>query len=1184
MFLKRLELQGYKTFANKTELLFDSGLTAVVGPNGSGKSNIADALRWVLGEQSFSEMRVKRGEDLIFVGSQQRARAGMATVTLTLDNSDGWLPIAYSEVEIGRKTYRSGDTEYMLNGQKVRLRDVTELLSGSGLSERNYTIIGQGMIDRALSLNPEERRALFEEAAGISHYKARRAETLRRLQETHHNLERVHDILSEIRPRLSALKRQADRARNYEQVAADLRLLLRQWYGYHWEAARRQLRRSRQSAQTAQEAWLASREQWQTQQSELEKQRRQHQTLLAALGAREQERQAQRDQLEQARRQAAVLEEREALVAQQLAELAQEWPEALAHTDSVAGQLAAAEAEWMAAQAELSGAEADLTLFEANFQAQQATIDACRNQARALEGAQREAQTRLAGWQGQLSQLRERAQEQARGQADTTAQAAIEERMGKFSAESSAWQQQAEAHRQTRARLQAEAQTLSRELKARRRDLDEAAQQLNRLSKDLARLETRRDMLDQMRRTTARLHDASAVISYLGQVITIPPAYQTAVEAALRSRWQTLLVADEAALWQLVRRNPGQALHVMARTEAARPAQPALARPTPAGAGILGWADQLVTFPAEEASWLVWLLGTTLLVESPAVAYAIGRTLPPGWSAASLDGCVVQAGGLVMTRPADSAESAAAQERQWREAQTAVAAKQTELEEARAALQTLEQAAQAQQTALDRLNENERQEGAREQQVGRQRAEALRQLEQARQQAGQWQRQQALQAQEAARLASRSREIEQVMAQEQARLAETEAALLVARQTLAGLPVAEVSQQRAARQQAITSARAAAQGRLAVVEGWRATARQAQERRQRLDQRQARLQTQRLEIDLPAAQAQLAMLQAQMAAAEEEIRPIRAQSAALQTQLQTLEAGLSHVQKSAHSLETAYTQARITLTQHENQLDILRERIHTDLGLVDLGFDEDETVQSMLPLVEVVERLPSVDALPDDLEEAIQRRRRQLQRMGLVNPTAPEEYHATQTRHDFLTQQVEDLTHTETQLRRVIRELDDLTSRAFAETVEKVDAAFGGVFKRLFGGGSAQLVLTDPENLTVSGVDIVARLPGKRAQGLGLLSGGERSLTAAALIFSLLKVSPTPFCVLDEVDAMLDEANVSRFTDMLRELSLQTQFIVITHNRGTVQTAGTLYGVSMGADGVSQVISIKPENYVARPD
>jgi chromosome segregation protein len=296
--------------------------------------------------------------------------------------------------------------------------------------------------------------------------------------------------------------------------------------------------------------------------------------------------------------------------------------------------------------------------------------------------------------------------------------------------------------------------------------------------------------------------------------------------------------------------------------------------------------------------------------------------------------------------------------------------------------------------------------------------------------------------------------------------------------------------------------------------------------------------------------------------------------------LQQLEEETAVQQRHLHDLETRHTQAQIKLSQQESQLEGLQERIRADLGIVALAYDEDQTGQTPLPIGEVVEQLPQVAVLPEDIESTIHHYRGQMQRMGAINPDAPQEYEETQTRHDFLEQQVADLAQTDAQLREIIAELDSLTSRAFKETVEKVNLVFGDTFTQLFGGGSAQLVLTDPDDLTVSGVDILARLPNRREQGLGLLSGGERSLTAVALIFSLLKVSPTPFCVMDEVDAALDEANINRFRELLRELSIKTQFIVITHNRGTVQAAQTWYGVSMGNDSASQVISMKPEEYI----
>ena len=258
--LKSLELHGYKTFANRTAFEFPGPVTAIVGPNGSGKSNIADALRWVLGEQSYSLLRGKKTEDMIFSGSEQRARAWMASATVIFDNSDDWLPIDFTEVAIARRAYRDGENEYLLNGQRVRLRDVSELLAQSGLAERTYTIIGQGLVDAALALKAEERRRLFEEAAGIGLHRSRREEALRRLETTQRNLQRVEDILAELQPRLRSLERQARRAQEYEQVKADLHLLLREWYGYHWHHAQSELAQAREAARSREKALDAARQ------------------------------------------------------------------------------------------------------------------------------------------------------------------------------------------------------------------------------------------------------------------------------------------------------------------------------------------------------------------------------------------------------------------------------------------------------------------------------------------------------------------------------------------------------------------------------------------------------------------------------------------------------------------------------------------------------------------------------------------------------------------------------------------------------------------------------------------------------------------------------------------------------------------------------------------------------------
>ena len=1181
MRLKKLVLQGYKTFATKSEFVFDEGITAIVGPNGSGKSNIADAVRWVLGEQSYSTLRGKRTIDMIFSGSQSRPRAGMAQAILTLDNSDGWLPIDYSEVEIGRRAHRSGENEYILNGQKVRLKDITDLLATSGLAERTYTIIGQGLVDQALSLRAEERRALFEEAAGINHYKSRRAETLRRLQETQRNLQRVHDILAEIRPRLNSLRRQATRAQNYEQIAADLQNLLRIWYGYRWEQAKLEIRRARETAAASEKTWQASRQKMRVQQENADDLRRQIHRLQQQTNETQNQRDDQRDQLETARREVAIMQERKESVQRRLQELAQELPPLAGQREAAAAELAAATAELSAAQSSLAQAREQLQQFNANFQTQQTTINKWQSELKSSAQAQQTTQTRLAQLQGQLSQLREQQQEQASQQlaANDDESVKLHAEVEKLTAVFTTAQKKVDDLRQKRGDNQSQRQVLIEELKTIRRELREQEQQLNRQQKDLARLEAQTEMLNQLRHKETAVNDNITVQGNLAGFITIPAEHQHAIEAALQARLGTLLLPDEATLWQLLaERDPATALAVAVANKLSPTAPPKIS-----DKAAIGWANTVVRHDKKYTPLVQLLLGRVLLVADAQTAVKIAQTLPEGCAAAAPDGTVAHPGGLIELVGQSAQDSILAREETWRQAQQnltevkeKVAAQETAVANQQATIQT-------KQETVDKLNIEDQQLSKLVNEASQESGLAQRDLDRQKQQQAFLQRQQEARAEATTRLQSRIDTLAAQAAQDEAELVRLETAVSYAQTQLASLPVAEAQQQREGLQQNIGAEQTIVDGRRAVVDSRRATLNQFEQQLARLQERQSALQQQQKELAQNKHEQDRIRLQDELETLDARLRPMKKRLTELQDELGKVEEATAVSQKDAHDHETIYTQAKIAHSQQKSEIEGLQERIKADLGIVALHYDEDQTGPTPLP-ISGVQALPQVNELPDDIEETIQTYRGQMQRMGAINPDAPEEYQETQDRFDFMTQQVEDLNETEERLRVVIDELDELTSRAFAETVDKVNAVFGETFTQLFGGGAGRLVLTDPDDLTVSGVDIVARLPNRREQGLGLLSGGERSLTAAALIFSLLKVSPTPFCIMDEVDAALDEANINRFREELRDLSLDTQIIVITHNRGTVQAAQTIYGISMGSDSVSQAISIKPEEYIKQPE
>ncbi len=1028
MRLKRLELQGYKSFASRTEFVFPTGITAIVGPNGSGKSNIADAIRWVLGEQSLRMLRGKSTADMIFSGGRRRAQAGMAEVLLTLDNADGWLPIDFAEVTIGRRAYRSGESEYLLNGSRVRLRDLMELLAESGLAQRTYAVIGQGLVDAALSLRPEERRALFEEAAGIAVYRARREEAADRLEETARNLDRVRDILSEITPRLKRLEEQANRFREYERVAAHLRQLQRAWYGYHWGQAQEALRLAQEQAESVE--------------ATLEARRAEVEAIGARLADLRQQQTALRGRLRDIYRQIADLHDR---------------------TDAAQREMAALTERVRLLTARQEEAREELEPLLAQRDAQEQRVQAARARVEELRAQVTVRTEKVATLEAELEQLRRRAQDRARQ------------------------------------RLQAE-----KELKARLAQQEELEAAIAEARAAEARLEAERDLLARLReegegfaRGTRTLLHATlpGVEGLLGRLIRVPEEWERAVEAALGPRIQALVVRDwraVAAARKLLRPDERAVLLPLAGL------QP---RPWKLPEGALCAAD-VVTCDGHLRPAIEALLGQTLLVEDLEAARTLAPVLPPGGCCATRAGEVVAADGTVTL---GSGGGVLLQERSWRELPERLQAARKRRQELEAEKLHLAQAMEALQNVLGKA--------------------------------------------------------EREAAEADARASQAESG-----------PLTQARTDLAVTQQALEGQLLLLQREVAGLERVRAqvAARQEQMAKTVAEQEAAGERLQQLRKETAAYELELTRARASIGPAEEEL-------GRLAQEQEQAEAQERQARALVQQAEEQVNRARLEVARCQDRLARLQERIQEELGLVELEVADQVTTQAPLPLRPLVSRLPVVEVLPDGLEEEIQRLKSRLRQIGPVNPNAPQEYAEAEERHRFLSEQVADLETTSARLHEVIADLDRMMEQSFRETVDAVAVAFEETFTRLFNGGSARLELTDPDDLANTGVDIVARPPGKRPQSLALLSGGERALTAAALIFAILRVRPTPFCVLDEVDAMLDEVNVVRFRAMLEELAGRTQFIVITHNRGTVEAADTVYGVSMGSEGVSQVVSLRLE-------
>lgn len=1190
--LKSLELQGYKTFANRTLFHFSPTVTVIVGPNGSGKSNIADSLRWVLGEQSYALLRGKKTEDMIFAGSESRARAGMASATILLDNSDGWLPIEFSEVAITRRAYRDGVNEYLINGQRVRLRDVSELLAQAGLAERTYTIIGQGLVDAALSLRPDERRRLFEEAAGIGLYRARRDEALRRLEVTQRNLERVHDILSELRPRLESLERQARRAEEYETLRANLQSLLRQWYGYHWHTLQ---------GEVAEATELARR-----QEERLEQARAQVLTWEKRLG--ELHHQVEKTRNELANRRAALLD-------------LQRQREALEREAAVAAErLRSLQMQKDTLQSELARLGEEKAFYEETRRAAEAELQRLQTE---LEQARREGETARHAWQ---------TQQEARA-ARESALLSLQEEVARCTEEKNRLQARLDEKRLHLERLhqnlphalqaqeEARRARIARQerLEAARRAVQEAEQRLQQAemhlqaqNADHARLEEAyrqvQEHRDQLKAQLAHLQTQIEVLLHtegsplglavgaqalleaaaqgrlrglrgvLGTLFSVPPDFEVAIGAALGEYLEAVLLEaeqSEAALDMLNEQGLNGALLPLSSL---RPSPPLSGLRQ--AEGVFGLAVDLVSAPAEVRPALQALLGQTLVVRDRKTAQRVLQNQPPEVRAVTLQGEVFHGSGLVLTRGAqrkDASRSPWERSRRLRQLEAERSAvekalaqatadaqrRQNELEISRARLETLTQEQQAARQAWQNASQ-EVERAALETQAAEaeaQRAEA----------------QVVTLGEEIAELQSEREQLTQALARWEHEEGKARQALEAKRVELQALDVGELHAQ-----QIHWSTRQALLERFV-----REQEERLQERLTEQGRLERRLETvikalHQVEQEWPILEGQRADSLEKMTQLEIIMEELNGQLAPLEASLRQLEeqqaAGQREEQAARQALSLAehlHAQARIQLARRQEALQTLQRRIEEDFGLVAFDYGEKVSGAVPLPLEGFVEQLPPLSQLPEDLEESIRRLRAQLRRLGPVNLEVQQEYHEVRQRYTFLTEQVADLQRAEQDVRQVIAELDERMKQEFQRTFEAVAQEFRQIFSRLFGGGSARLVLTDPDDPNTSGIEIEARLPGRREQGLALLSGGERSLTATALVFALLKVSPTPFCVLDEVDAMLDEANVGRFLELLRQLSQSTQFVIITHNRNTVQAADVIYGVTMGRDSASQVLSLR---------
>lgn len=1182
-----LELQGYKTFASKTDFNFPGQITAIVGPNGSGKSNISDAIRWVLGEQAYSLLRGKKTIDMIFSGSEQKARASMASVTITFDNQNGWLPVEFSEVSITRRAYRSGENEYLLNKQKVRLKEINELLANSGLGERTYTIIGQGLVDTALSLKPEERRRFFEEASGIGLYRSRREEAIQKLDKTLRNMERVQDILRELHPRLSYLEKSKEKAKQFLQVQDDLHILLKDWYGFHWHSVQKELKYAHDFNNQQNEILNNKREDKQKLESQLNKIQIDLNQKRGQLADWHLELARLHTTKEDATREIAVLAERE----RYLQERKQEIESALLMLQEENTQhetdLKVFVQNHQKAIEELAQADSDLN--EANAKLEQRRlqrdkiekqIDVTRKQIITDEAEILKIESRLEQLdrqaindEGEVLNLRKNQSEM---------QTAITES-----------EKSKQVKLQEIDRLREEMQSIQTQLDDRRKMHEQQRQKVNEIQQKIqktemaalkcaAELKILQEAEESLAGFTsgskefiqaARNKKISAKYALLLDYLKIPQKYETAIGAALGEMLEGIILEEGSStdeiLEYLAENKINRTLFLPNWWKVTIPQ-------TDIDSGRAIKASALLENLNDHADFLQRLLATTLIVDDAQEAQRIVQQLAPGMKVVTLRGEVFDTRGTISAgREAHSKNLSRKREKE--DLQNEVRS----LNEATATLkndqdQMYKQIQQSEQEIDGLTNRNQALQKKQQAQEIEQHKLVLEARQKEEQLSGLSRRLEQINS-AIKKYTDEKKHLQEDLSDLQKKVQANKDHLEKHYKRITDLPMEDLRTQ----VMGLTAEKAVSEQIAAQHQN------RLEERQRSFEETKAKLKTE---------QERLAEIRQSTESLQAEYQRLRDEDARVSTEIDGLSVKIklleedveASIQQQGNLLEEVdgsrnqyaiaerhTLQSQMKVDKLRDRLDDLRKRIQEDFGLLPYESEAGLVSAKPLPLEGMIASLSEIEFLPQNLEEQIKQQKSYLRRLGPINPEAQREFDEVNDRMSFLSEQLQDLEKAEKDLRQVVNELDELMKKEFIKTFRKVEEEFKNIFAQLFTGGSARLFIEDENNIMESGIEIEATLPGKRRQELALLSGGERSLTAVALIFALLKISPTPFCVLDEVDAMLDESNVMRFGELLRELSESTQFIVITHNRNTVQLADVLYGVTMGKDSVSQVISLR---------
>ena len=1185
MKLKKLELYGFKSFAQRTEIVFDEGITGIVGPNGSGKSNIGDAVRWVLGEQSAKTLRGASMSDVIFNGTQKRKPLSYCEVSLVFDNDDHALAMEAAEVMVTRRVYRNGESEYYLNRTACRLKDVVDLFRDTGIGKEGYSIIGQGRIDEILSRKSEDRRQVFEEAAGIVKFKARKEEADKKLQRTLENLERVDDILDELTKRLKPLEEQSRNARVYLELSTELKDLDLNLFLIRSDRARARL-------------------------SELESELLTVQTILADTESnltdkttRRDETQNRIDQLEE-----AITKARTELM--ECAEHVHESQKKLSalqsrrETRSENRQRIVREQE--EAQERLAEIEKDHARIQADVEKQHSLITDAEQILRATQEAAEKAQTKEKEADAALEAQKAAVIDQMNRLSDVrndktrlnTMQAQMETRLTEIEESSGALQEQEAALREALIAVEKQLETENQHQQQCQEKLAQARQasdeadaayanlraDVEKQSADMQAAASRHNVLTEMTRdmegynmavrramTYAKQRGLTGVKGVLAQLMTVPQAYETAIDMALGAAQQNIVTDTEETAKELInylRQNRlgratflpmsairGKTLYGNERNALKLP-------------GCLGVASELVQCAPEYRGIVENLLGRTVIADNLDHGIPIMRASNHAFRLVTLEGDVMHSGGSMTGGSAQSKVSnLLSRERELKELTAKLQTGRAELDKCRQELTQRQQTAQEKrQKVSDAVNALHQQEIA----VAREQA-----------------RRESVSADLNTHL-QRMQETEQARVQLHQSLEDIRQQLetIEHQRTGAQGDQSAMEQKTIEMQNALVKARAEASAEndrlmvrtlqlsdlrhgLSDLERDEAHAQQDQAQILREQERREQLLHEMDELDaidendMKREEAESARRQKEQLRQESAAQAIEQRRSQAQSDLRDILSDMENLHEAYNRDSEKLHKTELAKARIEGDQKNLQNRIWDTYKLTYAGAEE-------------FRRTPFDEKESDCRAAELQG---QIRALGTVNVGAVEEYAETKARVDDLTAQQQDLKRAEMDLRELIERLLIQMRSTFVENFSKMQGYFAETFTRLFGGGHAELKLMDPDDPLNCGIEVNAQPPGKKLQLLSLLSGGERALTAIAILFAMLKLKPTPFCILDEIEAALDDANIGYYADYLKEYSKGTQFIVVTHRKGTMERCNSLFGVAMEEQGVSRMVSVSLQDY-----